>query len=53
MFSLLVTALLIAVALLAIAAFKPELVKRAAAWLVAAGVIVSGWMNADFIQGLF
>ncbi len=53
MFNLIVTALLIALALIAIAAWKPGVVKKAAGWLVAAGVVVNGWLNADFIQELF
>ena len=53
MFSLIVTIAVVIVALLAVAAWRPELVKRAAAWLVAAGAVVAGWMNSDVISGWF
>ncbi len=51
--SLLLISIVILVALIAVAAVKPEWVIRAAALLVTAGAAVAGWLNSDFIQGLF
>ena len=50
---MILTAIFILAALLAIAAVWPHLVKKAAGWLIAAGVVFNGWLNSDFIPGLF
>jgi len=48
-----VSIVLILVVSIAVAAYRPEWFKTVVGWLVAAGVVVNGWLNADTIQGWF
>jgi len=51
--NLVVSIVLILVVSVAVAAYRPEWFKTVVGWLVAAGVVVNGWLNADTIQGWF
>ncbi len=45
--------LMLAFSLLAMGAYRPEWLTKAAYWLAAAGVVILGWINQDVITGMF
>ncbi len=49
--NLALTIVLIMVAALACAAWRPEWLVRVVGWLTTAGVALNGWLNADVISG--
>ncbi len=51
--NLVVSIVIILVVSVAVAAYRMEWFKTVVGWLVAAGVLVNGWLNADTIQGWF
>ena len=51
--NLLMSIALILVVSVAVAAYRPEWFKTVVGWLVAASVVVNGWLSADTIQGWF